>query len=186
MKNVNYDEVSKTYDRRYQNGIVGGIDRAIRDLIPIIPVKSVLEVGCGTGAFLELFDSEVSSYGLDFSTGMLLKAKDRKIALFVTHATPPGAPFLEPLLDKCKACADDADMIGCYDCQGVLAQELADRLLKMDDPQLQEFGKRRHVTVGHPNEEEVEKTRNNNSNRNIFFNLLSLLEDNEKELNQIN
>ncbi|MFX0043256.1 MAG: flavodoxin family protein [Candidatus Hodarchaeota archaeon] len=87
------------------------------------------------------------------------KAKDRKIALFVTHATPPGVPFLEPLLDKCKACTDDSDMIGFYDCQGVLAQAVADLLLKMDNPQLQEFGKRRHFTVGHPNDEEVENAK---------------------------
>lgn len=87
------------------------------------------------------------------------KTKGRKIALFITHATPPGAPFLEPLLAKCKASADDSDLVGFFNCQGVLAQQVADMLLKIDDPKFQEFGKMRHVTVGHPDASEVENAR---------------------------
>ncbi|MFX1373408.1 MAG: flavodoxin family protein [Promethearchaeota archaeon] len=88
------------------------------------------------------------------------KAKNRKIALFVTHASPLGTPFIEPLLGKCKECADDSDMVGIYNCQGVLAQQVADMLLKVDNPRLQQFGKMRDATVGHPNEQEVENARN--------------------------
>ena len=87
------------------------------------------------------------------------KAKGRKIALFVTHASPPGAPFLEPILVKCKVIADGSDLVGFFNCQGVLAQQVADMLLKMKDPKFQEFGKMRHTTVGHPNAEEVENAR---------------------------
>ena len=75
MKHVNYDEVSKTYDGRYKSGIVDGVEKAIRDLALSIPVKYALEVGCGTGAYLELFEKDVSTYGLDYSDGMLSKAR---------------------------------------------------------------------------------------------------------------
>ena len=86
-------------------------------------------------------------------------AKRRKVALFVTHASPPGAPFLEPLLTKCKEVVDPSDLVGFFNCQGVLAQQVADMLLSMDDPKLREFGKMRHVTEGHPDESEVENAR---------------------------
>jgi len=87
------------------------------------------------------------------------KAKGRKIALFVTHASPPNAPFLEPLLSKCREVVDPSDLVGFYNCQGVLAQQVADMLLSMDDPKLQQFGKMRHLTEGHPDDSEVETAR---------------------------
>ncbi|MBN1800841.1 MAG: flavodoxin [Candidatus Lokiarchaeota archaeon] len=89
-----------------------------------------------------------------------IKAKNRKIALFVTHASPPGSPFIDPLLAKCKESTNASEMFGIYDCQGVLAQQVADMLLKMDNPQAQQFGKLRNLTVGHPNEQEQENARN--------------------------
>ncbi len=94
------------------------------------------------------------------STFIETKAKNKKVALFVTHASPPGTPFIDPLLTRCKESANDSEMFGIYNCQGVLAQQVADMLLKMDNPQAQQFGKMQDTTVGHPDEQEVEKARN--------------------------
>lgn len=99
MKHVDYDEVSKTYDSRYKYGIVEGVEKAVRDLALRIPVTSVLEVGCGTGAYLGLFEKDVSIYGLDYSAGMLSKARERNASAALTRGTAFHIPFASSAFD---------------------------------------------------------------------------------------
>lgn len=87
------------------------------------------------------------------------KASGRKIAIFVTHATPPGIPILEGILAKCKKAATGSELVGFFDCQGELSENVAQMLMRIDNPQMQEFGKMRHLTVGHPDASEVESAR---------------------------
>lgn len=89
----------------------------------------------------------------------LKKAKDKKIALFVTHAAPPEAPFLGTAISKCKECVIDSELVGLFDCQGELAQKVANMLLNSNNQELQYFGKMRDTTIGHPNEEELNEAR---------------------------
>jgi ubiquinone/menaquinone biosynthesis C-methylase UbiE len=99
MKQVNYDEVSKTYDSRYKNGLVEGIEAAITDLVLNMPIKSVLDVGCGSGAYLEAFNKSVSSYGLDNSASMLSKARERKSSAVLVRGTALRIPFVSSIFD---------------------------------------------------------------------------------------
>lgn len=99
MKPVDYDEVSKTYDGRYRSGSVKGIEDAVRDLALIVKAKSALEVGCGTGAYLDLFKTSVSSYGLDSSAGMLAKAKERACSAALVRGTALCIPFSSSVFD---------------------------------------------------------------------------------------
>jgi flavodoxin len=85
--------------------------------------------------------------------------KDKKIAVFVTHATPPQAPYLQPQLDRCKGAVAEANLVGFFNCQGELSKEIAEVLKKMDNPEMQKFGEMRDITLGHPNNEEVEQSR---------------------------
>ncbi len=86
-------------------------------------------------------------------------ATDKKIALFVTHAMPPDMDMLQGLLKKCKKPANKADLEGFFDCQGELAEKVAQMLMKSGNPQMEQFGKMREMTVGHPNAEEIENAR---------------------------
>lgn len=86
-------------------------------------------------------------------------ATDKKIALFVTHAMPPDMNMLQSLLNKCKKPANKADLVSFYDCQGELAEKVAQMLMKSGNPQMEQFGKMRSMTVGHPNAEEMENAR---------------------------
>jgi ubiquinone/menaquinone biosynthesis C-methylase UbiE len=99
MKRVNYDEVSKTYDSRYQSGVVKEIEDEIRALAIGISVKSVLYVGCGSGAYFEVFENDVSSYGLDYSAGMLSKARERKSSALLVRGTALQVPFVSSVFD---------------------------------------------------------------------------------------
>ena len=73
---------------------------------------------------------------------------------------PPDNDMLQGLLNKCEKSARKADLKGFYDCQGELAEKVAQMLLKSGNPQLELFGKMRDVTVGHPNADEIESARN--------------------------
>ena len=73
---------------------------------------------------------------------------------------PPDNEMLQGLLNKCEKSARKADLKGFYDCQGELAEKVAQMLLKSGNPQLELFGKMRDVTVGHPNADEIESARN--------------------------
>lgn len=83
-------------------------------------------------------------------------AQDKKIALFVTHAMSPENEMLEGLLKKCKKPASKADLVSFFNCQGELAENTAKSLIESNNPQMQQFGKMRETTVGHPDAKEIE------------------------------
>lgn len=82
-----------------------------------------------------------------------------KIALFITHAAPEEAEDLQPMLERCKEAAAEADLIGCFDCQGELAQEIIDFLLKSEDPKRRAFGEYGPRTKGQPDATRLERAR---------------------------
>lgn len=103
----------------------------------------------------------IHQFGVDEQERTFLEkhTKDKKIVVFVTHATPPEAPYLQPQLDKCKDAVAEANLVGFFNCQGELSIGIANALKKMDNPEMQKFGEMRDVTLGHPTDEEVEKSR---------------------------
>jgi flavodoxin len=82
--------------------------------------------------------------------------KDKNLALFITHAMPRGMEMLEGIIAKCKEPASEANLIGTFDCQGALDENLAHKLLNHSDPQMQKFGAMREMTLGHPDVNEIE------------------------------
>jgi flavodoxin len=89
-------------------------------------------------------------------------AKGKKVALFVTHATPPIPQmqgFLNGILAKCKAVAAQAQLVGFFDCQGALSEPVANMCAKSDNPMIKQFAALRPSTLGHPDVEELEKAR---------------------------
>jgi flavodoxin len=87
------------------------------------------------------------------------RAPGKKVALFITHAAPNGEKGLEDWLDKCRDAAAGCELVGLFDCRGELSQQIADVLVKSDNPMMQEFGRRRPDTVGYPDESCLEQAR---------------------------
>ena len=83
----------------------------------------------------------------------------KKLALFITHATPEDHEELQPWLEKCREAAVDADILGMFDCQGELAQGIMEFLLKSDDPKLRAFGEHGSETKGQPDEARLKRAR---------------------------
>jgi SAM-dependent methyltransferase len=79
---AHYDQLAASYDReRNQSFFARGL-RHYRDAIRGVEAAGVLEVGCGTGAYLAALRSEgCDAYGVDFSPRMCEIARERLRAL---------------------------------------------------------------------------------------------------------
>ncbi len=63
-------------------------------------------------------------YGPDKKTREILEklCKDKKkVALFVTHGAPEDEPEVAQYMVKFRNAASDADIVGCFDCQGEMS-----------------------------------------------------------------
>ena len=77
-KQVDYDQIAATYDRRFATGDTGGVADALLNLGRGLAPACILEVGCGTGRWLAALRPLGSRlYGLDLSAGMLGRARQR-------------------------------------------------------------------------------------------------------------
>ena len=83
----------------------------------------------------------------------------KKLALFVTHAVPEGYEELPGWLDKCRDAAAAGNVVGCFDCQGELAEPIAEMLKQSGDPKMVGFGELRLSTMGQPDEARLERAR---------------------------
>jgi flavodoxin len=86
-------------------------------------------------------------------------AAGKKVALFITHAAPEDQEGVQEWLAGCREAAASADLVGMFDCQGELSEQIADALMNSDSPEMQSFGKRRPETIGQPDENRLEKAR---------------------------
>ena len=73
-----YNTLSQSYDELY--GEEQGLkNRLVRDLLKTRRFKRVLDVGCGTGAFLQDYLHYREAVGIDLSREMLRRAQEKKI-----------------------------------------------------------------------------------------------------------
>lgn len=87
------------------------------------------------------------------------KASGKKVALFITHAAPEDQEGVEAWLDKCRAAASSAELVGFFHCQGELSEAIANVLLKSDNFMMRSFGERRSETLGQPDETRLQRAR---------------------------
>lgn len=83
----------------------------------------------------------------------------KRIALFVTHASAEDAPDLPAILEKCKAAAGSAEIVGMFNCQGQLSDEIIGFLKKSDNPAHQAFAAYGPQTKGQPDSARIDKAR---------------------------
>lgn len=77
MRVTDYNAIADTYDRRYSEEDYDGIERALVDFVADMP-RDVLEVGCGTGHWLQALSAmRFRVVGVDASQRMLSKAKSK-------------------------------------------------------------------------------------------------------------
>jgi flavodoxin len=124
-------------------------------------IKELREVENFEGYDIVFFGFPVQRFGPPDEVKNLLEkqAKNKNLALFITHALPKSMEMLEGILRKCKESACEANLLGTFDCQGELDENLAQKLLNHPDPKMQKFGAMRGMTIGHPDANEIESAR---------------------------
>jgi ubiquinone/menaquinone biosynthesis C-methylase UbiE len=103
-RQVDYDGIAPTYNRRYADSELSNVAIALRMLAERLAAERaalrVLEVGCGTGHWLAgLRQVTARLHGLDFSAGMLAQACQRTDRLFLTQGRASQLPHAEGSFD---------------------------------------------------------------------------------------
>ena len=99
---VDYNAISDRYDERTKGGYLSGTNRALRDLARRVSARRVLDLGCGTGRSLmgpAGLDPAPVCFGLDFSAGMLAKARAFDPDYRLMRASAPRPPFASHSFD---------------------------------------------------------------------------------------
>ena len=97
---VDYDRIAASYDRRFAHGGLTGPASALSELIRDMGAERILEVGCGTGHWLESLEGTSGElYGLDLSAAMLGKARQRGRGFHLTRGRAGQLPFPDDSFD---------------------------------------------------------------------------------------
>ena len=99
MKRVNYNEVAPVYDQRYSTDHLAGIEGCLQAWAQRVKARRTLEVGCGTGHWLTLLGECGFRCGLDYSAGMLSKARQKDRYLRLVQGTAMQLPFDSNIFD---------------------------------------------------------------------------------------
>jgi ubiquinone/menaquinone biosynthesis C-methylase UbiE len=103
---LNYDAISENYNQRYPANLHWERGDALLDLAHRMDARFVLEVGSGTGFWLNLLHQTTSQlYGLDFSAGMIAQARNQPAPLKLTRGTAVQLPYR----------AESFDLLYCVD-----------------------------------------------------------------------
>ena len=97
---LNYDEIAPAYNQRYDSSPVPERVKALLGLVNQIKAQRILEVGCGTGFWLDQLASRAkTTCGLDYSLGMLKQAKGRLAPLRLSQGDATRLPYRNNAFD---------------------------------------------------------------------------------------
>jgi flavodoxin len=124
-------------------------------------IKEFNEIHDLEGYDLAFVGFPIHSFGPPKKAQSFLKkhCKGKTIALFVTHGAPEFIGDLLPWLAKCREAAARSNVIDMFNCQGEIAQNVIDDLLKNDDPKVRTWGAQGTSTRGQPDAARVERAR---------------------------
>ena len=100
-RTVNYDSVAPTFGRRYEDHDYSGVERTLRDFIGTGAHCRTLEVGCGTGHWLDKIAKQAHFVvGLDPSEGMLRHAELESAGFGLVGGCAEALPFPTNCFDR--------------------------------------------------------------------------------------
>lgn len=100
MEKVNYDNVANIFEYRYQKSYsADGIPRKLQDIKHRNDFKTILEVGCGTGHWLNVFEKDTTVIGIDPSIAMLAKARKQDSSYYLVQGSSNQLPIGKNSID---------------------------------------------------------------------------------------
>jgi ubiquinone/menaquinone biosynthesis C-methylase UbiE len=99
-KSVDYDRIAANYDRRYRESRYDDVEKELRAWLQSVPRRRVLEVGCGTGHWLQAFRAAGQLVlGLDLSPAMLERARSAAPDSPLVNGNALRLPFADASFD---------------------------------------------------------------------------------------
>jgi ubiquinone/menaquinone biosynthesis C-methylase UbiE len=99
-RRVDYDRLAATYDQRFGADSAAGTGQALGHMVERSRAGRVLEVGCGTGHWLELLAPVAGSlFGLDPSGGMLRQGRAKQIPACLSQGYAEQLPFADGVFE---------------------------------------------------------------------------------------
>jgi hypothetical protein len=83
----------------------------------------------------------------------------RNIVLFITHAAPEYTKFVPGWIAKCVDAASESNVVAVFHCQGELAENVRQSMLKSADPIVRFWAEHAGVTKGQPNATRLARAR---------------------------
>jgi ubiquinone/menaquinone biosynthesis C-methylase UbiE len=100
-RHADYDEIAPTFDKRYERNEYAGVARFLPEFIGNQEGLFILEVGCGTGHWLEALRAPGRRLtGLDYSAGMLARAQSRVQNVTLIRGTAEALPLPAHSFDR--------------------------------------------------------------------------------------
>lgn len=97
---LNYDQIATQYNQRYPDSQTWQRGQTLLELAKQIKAKHILEVGSGTGFWLNLLNQTGATlFGLDYSMGMLAQAKGQPAPLHLTRGLGTQLPYPSSTFD---------------------------------------------------------------------------------------
>lgn len=97
---VNYNNISPVYNERYKVSPLDGVKTKLISIIDSQKPSNILEVGCGTGHWLNiLFQKNYNPIGADYSYGMLQQAIKENRSLHLINSNADSPPFKQNNFD---------------------------------------------------------------------------------------
>ncbi len=97
---IDYESVASSFDDRYQYQPFKGVEARLRSFAKRAGIQRVLEVGYGTGHWLEtIADLNIGLTGIDRSPAMLQKARERGSRAHLLCGTAENLPLCKDYFD---------------------------------------------------------------------------------------
>ena len=89
------------FEKRYKRNLYAGVELALRQFVGSEARLQTLEVGCGTGHWLEVLRADgMDVIGLDFSAGMLAQAQSRLAGVELIRGRAEHLPLPAESIDR--------------------------------------------------------------------------------------
>ncbi len=93
------------------------------------------------------------------STFVSENAAGKNIAFFMTHGVPEGFEAIKSWTGSLDDVAAAGKLLGTFECQGEIAQNVLDMLEKSDDPEMKAFAELGPGAKGQPDDAHVQKAK---------------------------
>lgn len=124
-------------------------------------IKPINQVADIAGYDLSFLGFPIQKFGPDAKTVSYLQkhcTAGHDVALFITHGAPEGEPGLDGWLDKFRAAACNANVVGLFDCQGQLSKVTKFIMSIVPNQELRAMAKR-DSSQGQPDATRLERAR---------------------------